>query len=85
MEGVVFGIHPLSGDALVLGFEFFVSLLVGWKELSELKEAGQQFFGREELPGSRRQSRDSSQLRHNPFLDLDLLLFYLQPNRWLVL
>jgi len=31
----------------VLGFEFFVSLLVGWKELSELKEAGQEFFGRE--------------------------------------
>ncbi len=46
-EGVVFGIHPLPSDALVLGFEFFVSLLIGWEELSELKEAGQEFFGRE--------------------------------------
>ena len=41
-EGVVFGIHPLSGDALVLGFEFSVSLLVGGKELPELKDAGGQ-------------------------------------------
>ena len=47
MEGVVFGIHPLSGDMLVLGFEFFVSLLIGGKELPELKEVGQESFGGE--------------------------------------
>ncbi len=29
----------------MLGFEFFVSLLVGWKVLPELKEVGQKSFG----------------------------------------
>lgn len=79
-EGVEFGVHPLPGDALVLGFEFFVGLLVGGKKLPELKEVGQESFGEEYLPGSRAQSRDSSQLSHDPFPDLDLLLCYLPPN-----
>lgn len=51
-EGGVFGVHALPGDALHLGFQHFVGILVGLVEHPDLQKCvpeslrGQQFPGK---------------------------------------